>query len=124
MNSQQAYDEFWNSFGVDAFEESTVPDDAFATRDAYITYTAASDEFDRTVSLTASVWRRSTKWKEITELAALIEERIGRGGHVVWYDGGGIWIKRGTPWAQRMSDTDPAIRRIFMNIEVEYFTTV
>ena len=38
-------------------------------------------------------------------------------------DEGAIWIKLGTPWAQRMSDsTDDSIRRIVLAIEVEYIS--
>jgi hypothetical protein len=36
------------------------------------------------------------------------------------YDKGVIWFKKGNPFLQRMADPDDAIRRIVVNIEVEY----
>ena len=38
-------------------------------------------------------------------------------------DEGYLWIKRGNPFAQRMSDENDGIRRIYINIELEYFTS-
>ena len=48
---------------------------------------------------------------------------IGLGGKIIPFDGGKLWIKRGTPFAQRMSDENEQIRRIYLNVEVEYFTS-
>ena len=48
---------------------------------------------------------------------------IGRGGIVLSCDGGGIWINRGTPFAQSMrDDNDDLIRRKIINIRAEYLT--
>jgi hypothetical protein len=33
-----------------------------------------------------------------------------------------VWIYRGSPFSQRMSDVDDTVRRIIINITVEYFT--
>ena len=37
-------------------------------------------------------------------------------------DGGRMYIARGTPFAQRMSDVDDMVRRIVLNVTVEFFT--
>ena len=72
--------------------------------------------------LSASIWSRSTSWGTAIAKMQQIAEAIGIGGKLLRTDDGYLWIKRGVPFAQRMSDEDPAVRRIYMNIEVEFFT--
>lgn len=122
MNAQAALTSFWKGFSWDAFEENTVPENAFADRTKYITYSAGQNYFDEPMMLTASLWQRSTSWTEIVDKMQEIAETIGIGGTMLKTDDGYLWIKRGTPFAQRMSDEDPAVRRIYLNVEVEFFT--
>ena len=118
MDKLQAYNLFWNSFGIPAYDESTVPDDA---KPPYITYNVASDSFNNGLFLTASIWYRSTSWADITRMEKTIAEYIGRGGVNVPFDNGAFWITKGSPWAQRMSDPDDQIRRIVLQVNVEFF---
>ncbi len=120
MNAQQALHTFWSGFGWTAWEENTVPDNAFASRNEYITYSAGSGEFGATITLTASLWQKSTSWAGSVEQSEEIYEAIGRGGKIIPTTDGAIWIKRGTPFAQRMSDEDPTVRRIYLNVEIEF----
>ena len=122
MNAQAALNSFWNGFGLEAFEENTVPENAFATRTGYITYSAAQAFFDEPTMLSGSIWSRSTSWGSAVAKMQQIAEAIGIGGKLIKTDDGYLWIKRGVPFAQRMSDEDPAVRRIYMNVEVEFFT--
>ena len=122
MNAQAALNSFWNSFGWNAFEENTVPENAFATRTDYITYSSGQAFFDEPMMLSASIWSRSTSWGTAIAKMQQIAESIGIGGKLLRTDDGYLWIKRGVPFAQRMSDEDPAVRRIYMNVEVEFFT--
>lgn len=124
MDSQQALNSWWNSFQWQAFEENTVPDDALSTYGHYLTYSAGTSEFERPMMLAVSAWERSTSWAGTVNKASEIEAAIGLGGTVIPFDGGMIWIKRGSPFSQRMSDEDDTVRRVYMNIEVEYFTPV
>lgn len=124
MDSQQALNSWWNSFQWRAFEENTVPDDALSTYGHYLTYTAGTSEFERPMMLSASLWERSTSWTGTVNKASEIEAAIGLGGTVIPFDGGMIWIKRGSPFSQRMSDEDDTVRRVYMNVEVEYFTAI
>ena len=119
MDKMQALNLFWNSFSLTAYDESTVPDDAALP---YITYSAAENDFGYPVSLTASIWYRSKSWSVITAKAEEVSERIGRGGILVGYEDGAIWIKKGMPFSQRVRDEDDSIRRIFMNIEAEFIS--
>lgn len=119
MTKEQAYHAFWSSFGWKAYDENTVPDDAPLPR---ITYNFAVAEFGEAVALSASVWDRSTSWSLVTKKAGDIYSRIGLGGTIIPFDGGYIWIKRGQPFFQRVSDENDSIRRIYINVEVEYLT--
>lgn len=124
MDSLQTLHSFWSSFELKAYDENTVPDNAMTVNDGkYITYSVVTAYFDEPVMLSASLWYKSTSWAEITQKATQIGETIGLGGKVLKTDDGYIWLKRGVPFAQRMSDEDDTIRRIYLNIEVEYFTS-
>lgn len=117
MTAVQALDNFWNSFQWKAYNETTVPDDAVLP---YITYEATVDFFGNTVVQTTSLWQRSFSWAEITQKEQEIAETIGRGGLQIPCDDGTIWIKRASPWAQRIPSGDPDIRRIALNLELEF----
>lgn len=124
MDSLQALQAFWSSFGLKAYDENTVPDDAMTLNGGkYLTYSAATGYFDALVTLSASLWYKSASWAEISQKAAEIGEAIGYGGRLIPFDGGHIWIQRGTPFSQRMSDEDDTIRRIYINLSSEFLTT-
>jgi len=118
---EQAYYDFISGFGWAAYDENTVPEDAELPR---ITYNFAYAEFETPVSMSISVWDRSTAWTSVTEKAWQINRAIGLGGKILPYDDGYIWVKRDTPFSQRMSDPDDTIRRIYINVEVEYLTSI
>ena len=118
MNKEQTLDRFWNGFGLNAYDENSVPD---KTPFPYITYEVSADSFGNVLAQTASLWYRSSSWSEITEKEQQIADFITRGGRTIAYDDGAMWIQRATPWAQRMSDpSDEMIRRIVLNITIEF----
>lgn len=118
MNKVQTLNAFWSSFGLKAYDENSVPDTAALP---YITYETKSDSFGELIALTASLWYRSSSWGEITAKEQQISDFITRGGRMIKYDNGAMWIQRGTPWAQRLSDgSDEMIRRIVLNYTIEF----
>lgn len=118
MDALQTLHSFWSGFGLPAYDENTVPDNA---KLPYITYEASKSDFNGTIALTASLWYRSSSWSEITAKEQEISEFITRGGRMVSYNGGAFWIQKGSPWAQRMGEPeDDAIRRVVLNIYIEY----
>mgnify|MGYP006872995065 CR=1 FL=1 len=119
MNKSQALQQFWSGFGLPAYDQYTVPDNA---QMPYITYSVSEADFGYPSALTASLWYRSPSWEEITLKSYEISENISRGGRVIPIDDGKLWIYRGSPFSQRMSDTDDTVRRVAINITVEYFT--
>ena len=120
MTKAAAIYQFWNSFGLTAYEENTVPDDADFP---YITYQLVTDSFDYEIPLTASIWYRSESWTAINAKTEEVSRKISRGGNIIPCDGGAIWLKRGQPFAQSMGDeSDNLIKRKYLNITAEYMT--
>lgn len=120
MTKAAAIYQFWNSFGLTAYEENTVPDDASFP---YITYQLVTDSFYREITLTASIWYRSESWTGINAKTEEISQKISRGGKIISCDDGAIWLKRGQPFAQSMGDeSDDLIKRKYLNITAEFMT--
>ena len=120
MTKAAAIYQFWNSFGLTAYEENSVPTDAAFP---YITYQLVTDSFGREVPVTASLWYRSESWTGINAKAEEISQKISRGGKIISCDGGAIWLKRGQPFAQNMGDeSDDLIKRKYLNITAEFMT--
>lgn len=122
MDKFQALQSFWGSFGVPAYDENTVPTGENRPALPYITYDAVIADFGHPVALSASLWYQGASWEKISVKALEIEAEIGRGGITLPIDSGALWIKKGSPFAQRMSDPDNMIRRIVVNVEAEFLT--
>lgn len=120
MDKSQAINNFWQRFGLPAYDENTVPDDAALPR---ITYNVETDSLDNVVSLNASLWYRSKSWEEISKKADEIGEYITKMiPPTIQIDNGRLYITKGSPFAQRMEDPDDSIRRIYLNIQAEFLT--
>lgn len=122
MNRNQALYKFWSGFGIPAYEENSVPDNA---KLPYITYMDQIGYMGDINLLTASIWDydmpEQNNWSYVIEKANAIGEYIGQGGTTFRYEDGLMWVTRGTPFGQRMSDpTDDRIRRMILNIQVEF----
>ena len=132
MNKQQALNAFWNGFGVLAFEENSVPSDEViqdliaegkaSSKFRYITYQVLTDDFTGVVFPTASIWDKSNSWEKADILSNQIADYIQR-MNTIKLDDGRMYITKGSPFAQHMGEEgDPSIRRIILNIGVQFFT--
>lgn len=121
LNAPQTIQTFFEGFNVPVYDENTVDKDASLPR---LTYAYAEGDFENPVSIAVSVWDRSYMWTRVTAMKDAIANAIPQGGVLLDYDGGKIWLKRGTPFAQRMSDENDAIRRIYINLEAEFLTAL
>ena len=89
MDKEQALHQFWSSFGLTAYDENTVPDNALTTNGGkYLTYIVATASLGDPTPLYANLWYKSSSWAEITVKANEISEAIGGGGAIVSFDGG------------------------------------
>lgn len=118
MDKIQALNNFWSSFGLPAYDVNSVPSDASYP---YITYEVSLSDFDHDIPLTASIWYKGTSWLGATQKEAEISSYIGRGGLIVPYEGGAFWLRKATPFAQRIGDdTNDQIKRYILQLSIEY----
>lgn len=130
MNKDQAIDFFWNSFGIPAYEESSVPEkvpdghgNMVSLQYPYITYNTATDSLGNVVLLTASIWDRASSWATASLKAEEIAKKLAEFGHyTIKLDTGYVWLVKGDPFARRMRDPDDQIRRIYLNVLAEFLT--
>lgn len=120
MTKDQAIHQFWNQF-LKAYDENSVPTGDNAPDFPYLTYSMAEDNLGNNVIMHASLWYRSTTWEDAEAKAAEIAAALGD-NNPIRIDNGYVWIKRGSPFAQRAKETDDMIRTIHINISVEYLT--
>lgn len=119
MNKEQAIHSFWSGFGLDAYDENSVPDDAQLP---YITYGVATGALEDLIPLHASIWYRDTSWEAITEKKEQIAQLVGY-HHIIALDNGRVYLVQGVPFAQRMNDpNDRLLKRIYININAEFLT--
>lgn len=132
MNKQQAYNSFWSGFGVLAFEENTVPDDtvideliksgAAKAKYPYIAYQVIVDDLGHPVYPTASIYDRSNSWERADTLANLVSNTI-QNMNTIKLDNGRMFLTKGTPFAQhQLESADLNIRRVILNLGIEFFT--
>lgn len=125
MKRAEAYHQFMSSFGLEAFEQNAVPTGDDAPAFPYLTYSYIEGEFGEQVGEIVNLWYRSTSWVEANEKTEEISAAIGRGGILLPYDNGAIWLQRGSPLAQSMGDDkDDLIKRKYINITVEFIDSL
>lgn len=118
MDKWQAITSFWSGFGLPAYDETIIPESAEMP---YITYESQTDSIGSQLLLTGSLFYRSTSWAEISQKADEIGKYI-ESMSCIKIDDGAVFITKGSPFAQRMSDEDTNVRRILINIQVEFLT--
>ena len=119
MDKVQTLVKFWNSFDIPAYDENSVPDKA---EPPYITFNVVTDNLGHVVNLYGNIWYKSASWRDAERKALQIAKYIGYGHRTMKVDEGILYITRGTPFSQRMADTDDRIKRIYINLQVEYLT--
>ena len=121
MTKEQALHKFFNSFGITGYRTTSVPDDVIFN---YLTYDAPISSFEEDpVSITVQLYFYTDSEALPDAKAEEIRQAIGAGGKILYCDGGGIWLKWGSPWCQSLvDDTNPNIKRRYINITAEYLT--
>ena len=121
MTKGQALQQFWSSFGLTAAYPSTaVPSDAVFP---FGVYEVALGGWEDQAALSCNLWFYTESEAIPNAKAQEISDYIGIAGVTIPCDGGLLWIKRGSPFAQPVTDqSDPAIKRRLLNITVEFLT--
>lgn len=121
MSKASAFHTYMSSFGLTAYEETTVPTTATYP---YLTYSYSANDFgEGEVPITVNLWYYSESNVTANAKAEAIAQAIGRGGVHVPCERGTIWIKKGSPFVQSLSDpADAKIRRRYINLTAEFLT--
>lgn len=122
MTPEAAIYQFMSSFGIPAYAATATPEDAVMP---YITYDLVAGGWELgEVNIPVNVWYRTTGEAPLNEKMREIGARLGIGGATVECDGGMLWFKKGSPFAQavRVEGEDIDVKRRYVNINVEYLT--
>lgn len=121
MTKGAALHQFFNGFGIPAYTTTSVPDDAVFPWLTYELVTGSIENGEN--ALTVNLWYYGDSEAIPNAKAQEIADAIGYSGKILNVDGGFIWIKRGSPWCQNLrDDTNPNIKRRYLNITAEYLT--
>ena len=122
MTKAQAIYQFWAGFGLPAYDNQSVPDNATLP---YITYETMTGAIGAQMAMTADVWYRSTSWKAVSDKVDEIALKIAT-MDAVKIDTGYMYITvpELSPFAQRLADPDDdMIKRISLNVNFEFLTS-
>ena len=122
MTPEAAIYQFLASFGIPAYAATSVPDQATFP---YISYELVVGEWLAVeVNMPVNVWYRTDSEALPNAKVREIGERIGLGGITLPCDGGMLWVKKGSPWAQAVTveGEDDKVKRRYININIEYLT--
>lgn len=118
MTKNEALYSFFSGFGLSAYPTSSIPEDVIFP---YLTYENIVGYFGDSASMTVNLWYHTSSEKEPNAKVEELAKAIGRGGVQVPYSDGAMWIKRGTPFANAMSDqTDPQTKQRIINLEIDF----
>lgn len=120
MTPEAAVYNFLSGFGIPAYAATSTPSDA---EFPYLTYDLVLGEWnDGEVNMPVNVWYRTDSEAIPNAKVREMRQAIGIGGVQVPCDGGVLWIKRGSPWAQvmRVEGEDEKVKRRYVNINLEF----
>ena len=123
MTPEAAIYDYLSSFGIPAYAATSTPSDA---EFPYLTYDLVVGRWMRgEVNMPVNLWYRTSGEAALNRKVREIGESIGMGGLTIPCDGGMLWVKKGSPWAQavRVEGEDENIKRRYININIEYLTT-
>ena len=121
MTPEAALYKFWSGFGIPAYAASSTPEDVGYP---YITYETVMGEWGAgEVNTTVNVWYYTDSEALPNAKVREIGNRIGLGGVQLSCDGGTLWLKKGSPWAQSVTtEGNTSVKRRYLNVDIEYQT--
>lgn len=124
MTKAAALNKFFSQFGLDAYPSSGVPEDVIFP---YLTYEVATgDIYSGPIDIGVNLWFKTESEKIPNDKVEEIGNAIGLGGVMVPYDGGAIWIQKGTPFSQNLNDENnreiknSTVKRRFIDLSLEF----
>lgn len=114
--------QFLSGMGMPAYPQAAVPDGATYP---YLTYPLAVGDWNGgEVNIPVTMWFRTTSEAIPNAAVRAVMREVPMGGRTVPCDGGALWVKRGSPFAQALiiEEGDILIKRRYINLDVEYLT--
>lgn len=120
IQTAQALQDFFSSFGIPAYVTGNVPDIAAMP---YITYDLTNPEPLAHAMFHASVWYRDTSVIAVSEKCDEIEAAIGNGLSIPT-ESGVIYLfrDRNTPFAQLQNDPNPQTKRMYLTMVINCYS--
>lgn len=113
---------FLSGFAIPAYASASVPDQA---QFPYLTYDLVLGEWEQgEVNMPVNVWYRTESEAAPNAKVREIGAAIGMGGVTLPCDGGMLWLKKGSPWAQAVTidGEDEKVKRRLLNVSIETIT--
>lgn len=123
MTPGEAIQRFFEGFGIPAYAATATPSGAGFP---YITYDLVEGDWGQAeVNMPVNVWYRTDSEAEPNAKVRDIRRKLRHGGVLLPCDGGSVWLKQGSPWAQavRVEGEDDKVKRRYVNVNVEYLLT-
>lgn len=116
----QALYTFFSGFGIPAYAEYAVPDEADLP---YITYQVTEPDWRDEATFAARVWYRDTSFAALNATVDSIRAAVGEGVRLQT-DGGALYLFKGTPFVQIMPmEGDDTLRVAYVNFGIHAITT-
>lgn len=120
MTQTAAQQWFFSQFELTAYPVTSVPD---TVEFPYITYTPYIGVWEGTATITCELWYYTSSEAIPNAKVKEISDYIGLGGKIVPCDGGALWFKHGSPFAQSLRDeVSVDIKRRYININIDFLT--
>ena len=121
MTKEAAIHKFLSGFGLDASAATAEPKDA---KLPCLTYELSTSAWgDGEAPITVNLWYYGGTEAEPNAKAQELSDAIRLGGVLLGCDGGSVWLKRGSPFCQNLSDaSDANVKRRYINLSAEYLT--
>lgn len=119
MTPEAAIYRLFSGIGMDAYAATAVPDDASYP---YLTYTLSIGSWDGgDVNVTVNIWDRTSSEAQMNAHVRALGNVIPWDGVTVPCDGGMLFVKRGSPWAQSVQVADdPTVKQRYINVDIDY----
>lgn len=120
MTPEAALYNWMSGFGIPAYASTSTPSDAEMP---YLTYDLVVGGWDSgEVNVPVNIWYHTDSEAVPNAKVRELSQRLGRGGETIPCDGGMLWLKKGSPWAQsvRVEGEDEKVKRRYVNVNVEY----
>lgn len=114
-----ALQSFFSDFGIPAYPHTAVPDQAAMP---YLAYTPIFGYMFDQAGIVVNLWYRTESEAAPNAKVAEIAKTIG-GGVMIACEGGGVWLSRGSPFCQPLTDEDDnTIKRRYINVTAQFVT--